>query len=107
MHLIYPMLAGRCKGKKELGGKIKYIYGPCKNFERDEKGLPVCTIHENKPKMCSGYPHYGSAQVITMNVEGKVNPAWHRGCGYNADPSYGGTNETLILGVQPLAKDEE
>jgi len=107
IELMYPMLAGRCKGKKDFGGTMKYIYGPCRNFDRDEKGLPLCAIHQNKPRMCSGYPHYQTPIAVVMNTKTNDNPGWFRGCGFNSDPSYGGTLETMALGIQPLTDEEK
>lgn len=103
IYLIYPMLEGRCKGKyKTPGGYTRYVYGPCKNLGYPE-GKATCTIHENRPKLCSGYPFYEDPQKVQMGTEPKENPGYMRGCGYNADKTVGLAKFELM----PLEESEK
>ena len=113
--LLYPMLAGRCKGKRKghrPNGKVywKYIYGPCRNLDwAIEKGAlkPSCAIHDNKPRMCSGFPYYSHAAETRMtDAPRNDNPGTFKGCGYNTDPNDGWTVEEHGAGLVPLGKDE-
>ena len=73
--IIYPMLVGRCLGKKVMSGATMYIYGPCRNFSMNGEGLGECAIHETKPWMCSSYPNGGTGTF--------------KGCGFKPDPEEG------------------
>ena len=44
--LTYPMLIGRCRGRYVYtDGRIgRYVYGPCRNLDRDANGLPRLTV---------------------------------------------------------------
>jgi len=92
--MIYPMLAGRCRGKIQMDDKSwRYVYGPCKNLGAEKVGQmsrAVCTIHEDRPRMCWVYPTYSDLQHITMNSrDPKMNPSYTRGCGFNNDKTKG------------------
>lgn len=106
IHLIYPMLEGRCKGVVVDGPQRTYVYGPCKNFVSVNGQLPACSIHEIKPQMCRDYPFYDRAQPIRMSTDEPLNPVKYRGCGYNSDPNFGELLEGLHKGLQPLTADD-
>lgn len=98
IEIVYPMLAGLCRGKyKRDDGKFQYVYGPCKHFLQGDAlagRLPGCVIHEDRPKLCSGYPLYERPEQIAMSA-GSLgwNPGYMKGCGYNTDPNAGDTQE--------------
>jgi len=96
IHLIFPMLEGRCRGKYVAkDGGTRYVYGPCKNFAREKgqgkkPGKGICTIHDNRPALCRGYPYYQNPQTVQMGERRKDdNPGYMRGCGYNSDRKAG------------------
>lgn len=108
--LIYPMLEGRCRGKIVQDGAVKYVYGPCKNLDFelvDGKRLAKCSIHENRPSLCRGYPYYSTEYSPRMSLELPVtNPGYMRGCGYNADSGAGRTREEIDADLLPLEPHE-
>lgn len=112
IHLLYPMLAGRCVGKRDTSADPErpawhYYYGPCRMLDFVLEGgvpVPTCAIHDNKPYMCRGYPFY--ADKSHLSDEGNPNPGFARGCGYNEDPEHG-TTEALMRGsLQDLDPEE-
>jgi Fe-S-cluster containining protein len=76
----------------EFLGASKYMPGafiPPKNFESDTFYLyrckllsddNKCTIHDDKPYVCSGYPFYGNDML-----RGNSTPWPYSGCGYEKD----------------------
>lgn len=111
IHLIFPMLEGRCRGKKVYpDGEVRYIYGPCAHLfyeEKDGKRLAGCRIHDDKPRMCSGYPRYGRPEVVEMTDKGaNTNPANDQGCGFNVDPNAGRPRE-FYAELIPLTDEEK
>jgi len=117
--LIAPMLEGRCRGKYLLPSsrpgcpKFKYVYGPCKNlaYEDGPKGkrMATCTIHEDRPHLCRGYPMYGAQESVEMRADAvNHNPGYMKGCGYNADPKDGTAPEEFgPKKLLALSKDEK
>jgi Fe-S-cluster containining protein len=106
IHLIYPMLAGKCRGKYRWpSGNLQFVYGPCKNlttekvkFMKDglehERTVAACSIHEDRPSLCSGYPDYGRFTPVQMGPDAKPRShGYMKGCGYNADPNEGNSPE--------------
>ena len=113
--MLWPMLAGRCKGKRRIKGASgkdvwQYVYGPCRNLDWSMvKGKLVagCAVHEHKPRMCSGFPYYNSKRVVKMTeADPGENLGTFKGCGYNADPEAGKDIETFGDGLVPLNKNE-
>lgn len=113
--LLWPMLAGRCKGKRQgrrPDGSTywTYIYGPCRNLDwAIEKGalMPSCAIHDNKPRMCSGFPYYEKRRETRMtDAPRDENPGTFQGCGFNTDPTNGWTVEEHGADLTPLSKGE-
>ena len=74
--ILYPMLDFKFKrlvtGKKKKNNYFIYSYR-CKNLKYDCNNKAVCTIHDIKPGMCSGY--------------GTEYNADYSGCGMNKDIS--------------------
>lgn len=100
IHLIYPMLAGRYRGVLDRDGIKKHVYGPCKNLEQKD-GIAFCSIHENRPRMCSGYPHYESKREVFMSATPpQENPGYMRGCGYNSNPDSGWSEEEILNNLE-------
>lgn len=111
VYLIFPMLEGRCRGKKQAKFGLKYVYGPCAHFAweigPDGVGLGGCKIHEDKPRMCSGYPYYGRVAEMTMGAMPPANPGVLKGCGYNADPNAGNDRSVYAADkLMPLDENE-
>ena len=120
IHLIYPMLQGRCRGKAKLAdGSYRFVYGPCKNLEYkeipldSEIGGPVkrgasCSIHEHRPKLCRGYPDYHYQAPIQMgNNQQPRNPGYMKGCGFNDDKTVGYTADDFAPAkLEPLTLSE-
>jgi Fe-S-cluster containining protein len=77
IYLIYPMLTFLYE--KE-GDDLPYHY-KCKHYTVDESGLPACSIHEIRPKMCSEFPYYEDVKYLAKDE----NLSPYKGCGYN-DP---------------------
>jgi len=77
IYLIYPMLIFKYENPSE---DLPYHYR-CKHFIHDENGIPACSIHPIRPRMCSGFPHYDD--VEHLDTAGPLSP--YEGCGYN-DP---------------------
>ncbi len=77
IYLIYPMLTFKYENPSE---DLPYHYR-CKHFIHDENGIPACSIHPIRPRMCSGFPHYDD--VEHLDTAGPLSP--YEGCGYN-DP---------------------
>lgn len=75
IYLIYPMLTFKFENPEE---DLPYHYH-CKHFTHDENGLPTCSIHPIRPKMCSGFPHYD--EVEHLDRDEPLSP--YEGCGYN------------------------
>lgn len=115
IEMLYPMLAGRCKGKRRIRRRGKdvwqYIYGPCRNLDWsivDGKVAAGCAVHENKPRMCSGFPHYDSSRVVKMTeADPGENLGTFKGCGFNSDPDAGQDIETFADGLVPLDDEEK
>lgn len=116
VELLYPMLSGRCKGKRRIrlsNGKVawRYIYGPCRNLDwAVERGrlTPSCAIHDNKPKMCSGFPFYKRANDVTMGERPDGNnPGTFKGCGFNESTEAGWDIETYDSDLVPLTAEEK
>jgi Fe-S-cluster containining protein len=117
--MIYPMLEGRCRGKYvDHTGRVKYVYGPCKNLAYDEvkkDGAEVvvrvarCSIHEDRPDLCRGYPYYNHEQKIEMSADPpKDSPGYMKGCGYNADKAKGHDVDDFAPGkLLPLEEAEK
>lgn len=76
IYLIYPMLIFKYEVEEE---DLPYHYF-CKHFTHVD-GLPTCSIHEIRPKMCSGFPYYD--EVEHLDRDEPLSP--YQGCGYN-DP---------------------
>lgn len=109
--LIYPMLAGRARGKLVVENRTFYVYGPCKNLEFELKGgvaLGKCSIHEDRPAMCRSYP-YGHGVETDSSRPGAAQgeKAWMRGCGYKADPEKGTSPAEVLAGLVPLSEEEK
>ena len=109
IYLIYPMLEGKCRGKIQTKYGTKYIYGPCKNLgweQVEERLVSICTIQNDKPRMCSGFPYYDTVQAVTMGLLPRENKGHFKGCGYNLDTSAGvspddyGVGRLLNLSVE-------
>lgn len=77
IYMIYPMLVFKFEDQSE---DLPYHYY-CKHFTHDENGIPTCSIHPIRPKMCSGFPHY--EDVEHLDRDEPLSP--YEGCGYN-DP---------------------
>jgi Fe-S-cluster containining protein len=109
VELIFPMLEGRCRGKFGAGTKWKYVYGPCKHLvAADGKDCAFCSIHDDRPSMCKGYPYYSTAQAVMMGaLLPDVNPGYMQGCGYNASADAGKTIREYTTDLLPLEKDEK
>lgn len=107
IELIYPMLAGRCRGKKRYpSGAVRFVYGPCKHLAVDPGGLAACSIHADRPSLCRGYPTYQDPQKVQMGERpAPTNPGYMRGCGYNRDPQAGSTDADFAR-LEPLAPEE-
>ena len=114
--MLYPMLAGRCKGKRRIknhsGKEVwQYVYGPCRNLDWsivDGKVTAGCAVHENKPRMCSGFPYYESRRVVKMTqADPGENRGTFKGCGFNADPEAGQDIETFGDGLVALDEEEK
>lgn len=100
--MLFPMLEGRCLGKRDVGYGMRFYYGPCKMLGVMADGKQGCTIQADKPKMCSGYPFYA-----TPEIERPTNPGIMKGCGFNADAAYGVTPEQMSSGLLPLEENEK
>lgn len=59
----------------EQGKFETYVY-TCKWIDKDNK----CTIHREKPHVCSGYPWYDSGKGFNGHI-----PWGYKGCGYEKD----------------------
>ena len=102
IHLIFPMLAGRCLGRM---GNGNYVYGPCKHLRPAENGeTATCTIHDHRPQLCSGYPRYDNPVEVRMG--GGESPGYMRGCGYNGDPNHGFTKGEIDNMLTPVEGNE-
>jgi len=77
IYLIYPMLTFLYEDPKE---DLPYHYH-CKHYTVDNLGLPACSIHHIRPRMCKGFPYY--EDVSHLQEEENLSP--YEGCGYN-DP---------------------
>lgn len=113
--LMYPMLAGRCRGKRQFERDdgttyFQYYYGPCRNLDmvlEDGKVVPTCAIHENKPYMCSGYPFYADNSNAANRKDPETrNPGFVRGCGYNLDADAGATEAVMLGALMELTPEE-
>jgi Fe-S-cluster containining protein len=92
IHLLYPMLSGTCRGKWKHPdhSEPRYVYGPCRHFQKDPDGKAVCLIHHVKPYMCYAFPFYRTGRQTEMAAQALgPNPGYMRGCGYNTDPKDG------------------
>jgi len=111
MHLVYPMLAGRCRGKwtNPKEGCVKYVYGPCAHLkEAEEPGdTPACLIHHIKPRICHGFPFYSQGRELQMRAHGdRPQPSYIKGCGFNTDPDAGFGPEDFKK-LEPLTDEEK
>ncbi len=77
IYLIYPMLTFKFEAPDQ---DLPYHYR-CKHFTHDDQGVPFCSIHPIRPRMCSGFPYY--EENTHLDTSGPVSP--YDGCGYN-DP---------------------
>ncbi len=77
IYLIYPMLVFKFEDQTE---DLPYHYY-CKHFTHDENGLPTCSIHPIRPRMCRDFPYY--EDVEHLDRDEPLSP--YEGCGYN-DP---------------------
>jgi Fe-S-cluster containining protein len=59
---------------------LPYHYA-CKHYTIDKEGLPACSIHPVRPRMCKDFPYY--EDVSHLQKEENLSP--YEGCGYN-DP---------------------
>ncbi|MCU0844570.1 MAG: YkgJ family cysteine cluster protein [Spirochaetes bacterium] len=75
IYLIFPMLRFLYEDQRE---DLPYHYR-CVHYAHDENGLPACSIHPIRPRMCRDFPHYDGAEHLDRN--GPVSP--YTGCGYN------------------------
>lgn len=76
-------------------GNDIHIY-KCKLITDDNK----CSIHENKPLMCSGYPWYSAGKRIN-------NGPWpYKGCGYERDSLEISLLRLLKIRLQELQEKE-
>lgn len=113
--MIWPMLAGRCKGKRRIKRRGKdaweYVYGPCRNLDYsiiDGKLTAGCAVHKHRPRMCSRFPHYEAKREMKMTQgDPGENRGTFKGCGFNADPNAGEDIETFGDGLLPLTKGEQ
>jgi len=77
IYLIYPMLVFLYENSKE---DLPYHYR-CKHYTADQSGLPACSIHEIRPRMCRDFPYYEDVEHLAK--EESISP--YEGCGYD-DP---------------------
>jgi len=77
IYLIYPMLTFLFENQNE---DLPYHYA-CKHYTIDAQGLPACSIHPVRPRMCKDFPYY--EDVSHLQEEENLSP--YEGCGYN-DP---------------------
>jgi len=77
IYMIFPMLVFTYENREE---DLPYHYR-CKHYTVDETGLPTCSIHPYRPRMCRDFPYYDD--VKHLDREGPLSP--YEGCGYN-DP---------------------
>lgn len=116
IHVIFPMLEGRCRGKWKNPhcGSVRYVYGPCKNLtyetvEQDGQQVKLagCSIHAHRPQLCRNYPYYRAGRVMEMTASGKgQSPGYMQGCGYNADAEAGFAPK-LFETLEPLTDAEK
>lgn len=77
IYLIFPMLTFIREAPDE---DLPYHYH-CKHFSHDASGIPACSIHPWRPRMCRDFPYYD--EVAHLDRSGPLSP--YEGCGYN-DP---------------------
>ena len=116
VHVIFPMLEGRCRGKwrNPHDKSLHYVYGPCKNLthemiERDGEQVRVagCSIHAHRPGLCRNYPYYRSTRALEMGATPEnANPGYMQGCGYNAQADAGWAPQTFDT-LEPLTDAEK
>ncbi len=108
IHLIYPMLSGRCRGKwkNPYCKTIRYVYGPCSHLHSKDD-TPACTIYEIRPRMCRAYPYYGKLELEMSVSAQEVNPSYMKGCGFNTNSEVGFSAEEIMAGLTPLDDDEK
>ncbi len=75
IYLIFPMLRFLYEDQRE---DLPYHYR-CVHYALDENGLPACSIHPIRPRMCRDFPHYDGVEHLDRS--GPVSP--YPGCGYN------------------------
>ena len=75
IYLIYPMLTF---SYEEKGADFPYHYH-CKHYTLDSRGVPACSIHPIRPRMCRQFPHYDDVVHLDRNEPASPYP----GCGYN------------------------
>jgi Fe-S-cluster containining protein len=75
IYLIYPMLTFLFE---EPDADLPYHYR-CKHYSIGSDGLPGCSIHPIRPRMCRDFPYY--EDVTHLQEEENISP--YEGCGYN------------------------
>ncbi len=75
IYLIYPMLTFLFE---EQDSDLPYHYR-CKHYSFGTDGLPGCSIHHVRPRMCRDFPFY--EDVSHLQEEENISP--YEGCGYN------------------------
>ena len=75
IYLIYPMLTFLFE---EPDADLPYHYR-CKHYSTGSDGLPGCSIHPIRPRMCRDFPYY--EDVTHLQEEENISP--YEGCGYN------------------------
>ena len=110
--IVYPMLQGRCRGKRTTSAGTRYVFGPCKHLAHDTvdgREIASCSIHEDRPQLCRGFPYYSAPQELRNGPHADVmqNPGYMKGCGYNADPGVGLVTADVNAELVPLDDSEK
>jgi Fe-S-cluster containining protein len=84
IYLLYPMLEYKRYNKKYYRYVykckfLKYEYIGCKNrlATRHDKKIAICSIQDNKPKMCK---KYGMEEKLSMGIVGSFNKELYPTC---------------------------